>query len=540
MGIISAFLIWLLPTAIGHDIEVVWEKSVYDSVVSVFGYDMGAGDVNGDGLIDIAISWGHYEHETGWVGGVDIYLGYPYGQEANMTIWTHEEVGSGPEIVVMDINGDSIFDLVASNRGAGRAVVYFGPLEDSQTIDAWMNSYYLPTLSFGHSLANAGDVNGDGWEDLIIGSPGDRYSTVYGAAYIFFGGPEFNTGEHQPDVMLPGGLNHGPDGYEEQLGMQVGGGGDFNGDGYDDVIVAAPTYGNQEIYLCGRIYIYFGGDPMDTVEDVTFRGESAGNWLGKHTPDILRKERYAYASFGSQYWPDGEFAAPGKAYVLFGGEDYDSIPDVEIIGRTDSSNLTHGGVISVGDADHDGRDDLVIGSPTEYRYTNDEWWQGGAYFYRGGNVIDDVYDGWLEGEYDGEQPGWSLAPAGDVDGDGRSEFLVSSYASDPPVTQVWLCKFTGVGIEESPISQKELQLRLSATITGKEVRFYYDKSLNEEVTLSIYDVTGALVRRYAGIKESGIMWDLRDDLGRRVSTGAYTVRLTTDDAAATQRVIVVK
>jgi hypothetical protein len=378
-------------------------------------------------------------------------------------------------------------------------------------------------MDFGCSLANAGDVNTDGWEDLIVGSYTSRYGTVHGAAYVYFGGPGFGTGEHDPDVIIAG---HGG-----AFGWQVGGGGDFNADGFDDVIVGAPDYGP------GKVYIYFGGDPMDTVEDVTFSDEEA-RFLAESPIDLLHKESGTHAVFGSAEWPGGG-KWPGKAYVLFGGEDYDSLPDVEIIGQTDSSYLTAiGGARSTGDADHDGRDDFILGAPSEDRLVGDEWWEGAAYFYRGGNVIDDVFDGWLEGEVN-EHVGCSFAPAGDFDGDGRSEFLVSNWAG-VTLERVWLCKFTGVGVEERKEEDTRLRLELSATVTQEAVRFYYEKPLNKEASLTIYDVSGALVRRYSKLTESSVEWDLRDSQGRRVPSGVYTARLDTGEGATTRKVVVLR
>ncbi|MBA7594460.1 hypothetical protein ES703_01403 [subsurface metagenome] len=514
-------LLWLTagPAVIGHDIEVVWKKG-YTSSDSAFGRGLSAGDVDGDGYLDIAASFGIYDRpNSGWLGGVYIFSSNPLDTFVDITIWTHEQVGSGPNIVVMDINDDGVADLMAGNQGASKVVIYFGPLVDSQEVDAWMTDEELRTMGMGASLANAGDVNTDGWEDLIIGSPYSRYGDVGGAAYIYFGGPGFSPGEHDPDVIIAG---HGGG-----FGWQVGGGGDFNADGFDDVIVGAPD--------ANSIYIYFGGDPMDTVEDVNFYDQEA-RFLAESPIDLLHKENGAHAVFGSELWPGEGATRPGKAYVLFGGKDYDNIPDVEIIGRTDSSYLTAiGGTVSTGDADHDGRDDFITGSVDEF-YSEGTYY-GAAYFYRGGNVIDSICDGWLEGEAN-DAVASRFAPAGDFDDDGRNEFLVSHYT---PVIfpKVWLCKFTGVGVKESEGEDKRLRLELSATVTQEAVRFYYDKPLNKEASLTIYDVSGALVRRYRNLTESSVQWDLRDEQGRKVPSGVYTARLDIKDGGATARKVVV-
>jgi hypothetical protein len=129
-------LLWLTagPAAIGHDIEVLWEKG-YTGSDSAFGRGLGAGDVDGDGYLDIAASFGIYDRpNSGWRGGVYLFSSNPLDTFVDITIWTHEQVGSQPHIVVMDINGDSVDDLMAGTGGSGKVVIYFGPLVDSRLL----------------------------------------------------------------------------------------------------------------------------------------------------------------------------------------------------------------------------------------------------------------------------------------------------------------------------------------------------------------------------------------------------------------------
>ena len=113
----------------------------------------------------------------------------------------------------------------------------------------------------GTSVSSAGDVNGDGFDDIIIGAPG--YSTNTGRAYIYFGGSNMNV---IADVVLTGvAVNY-------YFGSSVSSAGDVNGDGYSDVIVGAYGYSSN----AGRAYIYYGGIAMNNVVDVTMTG-SAGS-----------------------------------------------------------------------------------------------------------------------------------------------------------------------------------------------------------------------------------------------------------------------
>ncbi len=527
---IALSLLLSTPTVIGHDIEVVWEKGMYDSTGgTIFGYGIAAGDVDGDGHLDIAASWGEYDRvEEEWFGGVYIFLGNPLDTFADMTIWTHEQIGSRPNILVMDVNGDGIDDLMAGIYGADKVIGFFGPLEDEQKEDFWMVGEPLPSSGLGRSMANAGDVNSDGWNDLILGSP-DQGAGVFGAAYIYYGGLGFGPGyRYPPDVILPGSQDGGDE--KRGLGWHVGGGGDFNADGYDDVIVGASYW----------TYIYFGGESMDSIEDVVFPPENSGHMLIRNWVDLIANGDHAHALVGSDHELPQNDERTGKVYVLFGGEDWDDVDDLEIVGRTDSSYLTlAGGVCGVGDADHDGRDDFVVAAPTEVHSKGNTWSKGAVYFYRGGNVIDAEFDGWLEGEGKDEQPGWKLAEGGDFDGDGRDEFLVSSYATHP-TQKVWLCKFTGVGIEEERGKDSGLTLELSATVTHDAVQFYYDKPQNKEASLSIYNVSGALVRRYNNLRGSSVEWNLKDEQGRRVPAGVYTACLDIGSDTVARKIVVLR
>src|SRR5262245_24286898 len=127
-----------------------------------------------------------------------------------------------------DFNGDGHPDVIVgapfSASGAGRAYLYLGPSPGSPLV-------FTGTAGeqFGFSVASAGDLNGDGFDDVIIGAeaPGG-----VGHAYIFYGGPSPNT---VVDLTLTG------EAVNDEFGWSVARAGDVNGDGFDDVIVGAPN-----------------------------------------------------------------------------------------------------------------------------------------------------------------------------------------------------------------------------------------------------------------------------------------------------------
>jgi hypothetical protein len=220
----------------------------------------------------------------------------------------------------------------------------------------WQKASPESVFAFGRCIAS-GDVNGDSFSDLIVGAycayirPGFNPGRVY----IYYGGPNFDT---IPDVILDGGHNND----EEGFGYSVSGSGDVNNNGFDDIIIGAVNFGNGR----GRIYIYYGGNPMDTIYDVAMTGEGSSQYLGESGVDFL-KNNYAYDHVITecQYWPYGfPRIGYGKVYVLFGGTSMDSIPDIWMIGRTDTSCLGTS-IASAGDLNMDGCDEIISSAPWE-------------------------------------------------------------------------------------------------------------------------------------------------------------------------------
>jgi hypothetical protein len=171
-----------------------------------------------------------------------------------------------------DVNGDGYDDLIIganyypAESGHGQAYLYFGGPGIDSVADLVIPAPAGPSIAwFGISVASAGDFNGDGYPDFIVGA---RYSGLQGKAYIYYGGPSLDA---TPDVTLIGEST----GSSTWFGASVASVGDVNGDGFDDVIVGAPQYGSQT----GRAYV-FGGAAPDAVPDRVFTGVAANDQLG--------------------------------------------------------------------------------------------------------------------------------------------------------------------------------------------------------------------------------------------------------------------
>jgi hypothetical protein len=129
------------------------------------------------------------------------------------------------------------------------------------------------------SVNPVGDFNGDGYGDLMVGFWQD-YPNRYEAANLYFGGPDFDA---IPDLVFVGEQHidetcivvHEPTGF----GAFVSGLGDFNGDGYDDLAIAAPSFCRFNLYN-GRVYFYFGSANPDTAVDMILDGPRVYSGLG--------------------------------------------------------------------------------------------------------------------------------------------------------------------------------------------------------------------------------------------------------------------
>ncbi|MBL0108002.1 MAG: FG-GAP repeat protein [Ignavibacteria bacterium] len=143
-----------------------------------------------------------------------------------------------------DVNGDGYTDVIVGSylysSNTGRAYIYFGGGSMNNVVDLTMTGETTSDF-FGKSVSSAGDINGDGYSDVIVGATG--YSTSTGRAYIYFGGVSM---DNVADVIMTG------EATGDSFGNSVSSAGDINGDGYSDVIVGAPLYSSQT----GRAYIY--------------------------------------------------------------------------------------------------------------------------------------------------------------------------------------------------------------------------------------------------------------------------------------------
>ena len=380
-----------------------------------------AGDVNGDGYDDIII--GAYNNDAGGnnAGRAYIYFGGATMDYIADIIITGQAVSDflGTSVSTAgDVNGDGYSDVIiganGSNGGAtdgGRVYIYFGGETMDNTADVTITGTVANNF-LGTDVATAGDVNGDGYSDVIVATYVNNSNT--GIAYIYFGGPSINT---TPDVTMTG------EAAGNFFSSSISSAGDVNGDGYSDVIVGA--YGNDGFANnAGRAYIYFGGAVMNNTPDIIMNGEAASDNFGvtvSSTGDV-NGDGYSDVVVGAYLNSGGT----GKAYIFLGGAVMDNTADVVMTGQTTADNFGIS-VSSAGDINGDAYSDVIVGA-----YLNDAGGNntGRAYVYYGGETMDNIKDVILTGEADDDRFGSAVALAGDVNGDGYDDMLVGAYLNN--------------------------------------------------------------------------------------------------------------
>ena len=392
-----------------------------------------AGDVNGDGFSDVIV--GAYVYDNGQTdeGRAFVYHGSATGLSLS-SAWTAESdqataffgfsVGTAG-----DVNGDGFSDVIVGawlydngQADEGRAFAYHGSATGLSLSPAWTTESNQVVAAFGYSVGTAGDINGDGFSDVIVGARAyDNGQTDEGRAFAYHGSAA--------GLSLSAAWMAESDQAGAFFGNSVGTAGDVFGDGFSGVIVGAQGYDNGQTDE-GRAFAYRGsGLGLSVSPAWTAESNQAGAQFGLSvaTAGDVNGDGFSDVIVGALLYDNGQ-SEEGRAFAYHGSATGLGLSPAWTAESNQADAQFGASVGTAGDVNGDGFSDVIVGA---HRYDNGQTDEGRAFVYHGAAAGLGLSPAWTaESNQASASFGFSVATAGDVNGDGFSDVIVGAVGYD--------------------------------------------------------------------------------------------------------------
>jgi hypothetical protein len=451
------------------------------------------GDVNGDGKPDFLIGAPQYGQTSGtgsvylvyggsWLSSPTFSLSSLNGTTGVKFLGVSMDDETGYSVSSAgDVNGDGrpdfligalgVWNVVEGSRGAVY-LVYGGPWLNTPTFSlsnlngvTGVKIVGLPNVGTGTSVSYAGDVNGDGRSDILIGAPP--------CAYLVYAGSWLN------NPTFPLSSLNGTNGVQFTnsyyiTGKSVSFAGDINGDGKSDFLISSPYTNNP---TPGNVYLVYGGawlntptfflDNLNGTNGIKFVGESAG------AGSALSKAGDVNGDGAQDFLIGDPYTGDGAVYLVYGGPWLNTpVLSLSSLNGTTGVKFWYDGldtgfsVSYAGDVNGDGRPDFLIGSPPS----------SAAYLIFGGAWLNTTafslanLDGTTGIQFLGSRrdasAGYSVSSAGDLNGNGRQNFLIGAIYAIQTESQFYTGAAYLIDIGDSRFALTTNQLSISRASTA--------------------------------------------------------------------------